>query len=374
VPPVEQYEDPFGETRQQALQGLATMATVGEAAARWAAVGIQNKAAERERQAQQDRAAEAAQQEADKLAAQVRAEREKMAASLDGDWLVNKASFAEAAAVWRTATVHAAADDPLAQRAAHFAEQRLRKIRPDLMDAYDAHRAAGMPVADAMRAATRDVWEADARRAGAPPAAHAQGNTPDRPRIRQNGPALPAGGEILNDLDAAVRAEAMRIATHVRPESLDELQRRWRDTGRLPPGDPVGLLRAAAVELREAAVAGGLDGHTVEAFRIPADGIDRAVVTELAARAAAERGDATQAAGVLDNPRTPVDEHTTALVSSYVAGAKAEHDAAGGAGRSTGPAPVWAQAFPRLRVGQLNPDVAAKQPAQVIAPTRGRGR
>ncbi|MET7962062.1 hypothetical protein [Micromonospora zamorensis] len=129
----------MAETRQQFLQGLATMATVGEAGARWAAVGIQNKAAEREREVRRNQAAATTRREADRLAARVRADRERMAASLDGDWLVNKATFAEAAAVWRTATIHASSD-PVAKRAVEFAEQRLRQFRPDLIAAYERHR------------------------------------------------------------------------------------------------------------------------------------------------------------------------------------------------------------------------------------------
>ncbi|MEK8106593.1 hypothetical protein NKG94_17545 [Micromonospora sp. M12] len=170
----------MAETRQQFLQGLATMATVGEAGARWVAVGIQNKAAEREREGQREQAAATARREADRLAAKVRADRERMAASLDGDWLVNKATFAEAAAVWRTATIHATSD-PVAQRAAEFAEQRLRQIRPDLITAYYRHRQAGAPIPEAMRTAAREVWERDARAGHRQHGeARAHGGTPDR--------------------------------------------------------------------------------------------------------------------------------------------------------------------------------------------------
>ncbi len=116
---------PDGETRQQFLQGLATWATVGEAGARWAAVGTQSKAAERERQAHRDQAAAAARREADRPAAKVRADRERMAGSLGGGWLVNKASFPEPA--WRTAMIHANSIPVVAA----LAEQRLRQFRPD---------------------------------------------------------------------------------------------------------------------------------------------------------------------------------------------------------------------------------------------------
>ncbi|MFI2712168.1 hypothetical protein ACH495_18790 [Micromonospora sp. NPDC018662] len=220
VPHPQQHEDPMAETRQQFLQGLATMATVGEAGARWAAVGIQNKAADRERQAHRDEAAAAARREADRLAAKVRADRERMAAALDGDWLVNKATFAEAAAVWRTATIHAGTD-PVARRAAEFAEQRLRQFRPDLMAAYERHRHAGSAIPEAMRAASREVWENDARAGHRQHGARAHGGTPDRARITPDGPAglPPSGRGQVDDFDAAVRKEAMTLAEHVRPEA-----------------------------------------------------------------------------------------------------------------------------------------------------------
>ncbi|MEU8258983.1 hypothetical protein AB0C06_32520 [Micromonospora inaquosa] len=196
----QQHEDPMAETRQQFLQGLATMATVGEAGARWAAVGIQNKAAERDREAHREQAAATARREADRLAAKVRANREQMAASLDGDWLVNKATFAEAAAVWRTATIHAGSD-PVAQRAAEFAERRLRQFRPDLMAAYERNRQVGAPIPEAMRTAARELWERDARAGHRQHGgARAHGGTPDRRGIAPDGPAaLPPGGRAVVD-------------------------------------------------------------------------------------------------------------------------------------------------------------------------------
>ncbi|GAB3864417.1 hypothetical protein GCM10029963_74790 [Micromonospora andamanensis] len=63
----------------------------------------------------------------------------------DGDWLFNKATFAEAAAVWRTPTIHARTD-PVARRAAEFAEHRLRRFCPDLMAAFERHRKVGTPI------------------------------------------------------------------------------------------------------------------------------------------------------------------------------------------------------------------------------------
>lgn len=377
----QQHEDPMAETRQQFLQGLATMATIGEAGARWAAVGIQNKAAEREREAHREQAAATARREADRLAAKVRADRERMAASLDGDWLVNKATFAEAAAVWRTATIHASSD-PVAQRAAEFAEQRLRQIRPDLMAAYDRHRQAGTPIPEAMRTAAREVWERDAR-AGHPQhgGARAHGGTPDLRGIAPDGPAaLPPGGRAaVNDFDAAVRQEAMRLAEYVRPEALDELQRQWRATGKLPAGEPVQLLRDLAAEMNQAVRASDAEGRPAEAIRLAQSHVEEALVRDLRSRAAAERGEGASDNGTIDNPRTPADEHAAGQSASVLHDDNAAHIVASAAAvhhADTVATPAWVQAFPKLRVAQVNTAVAGKRAAAAVTavPMRGRTR
>ncbi|MFF0659459.1 hypothetical protein [Micromonospora tulbaghiae] len=374
------HDDPIAETRQQFLQGLATMATVGEAGARWAAVGIQNKAAERERQARRDQTAAKARREADRLAAKVRADRERMAASLDGDWLVNKATFAEAAAVWRTATIHAGTD-PVARRAAVFAEQRLRRFRPDLMAAYERHRQGGTPIPEAMRAAAREVWESDARAGHRQHGARAHGGTPDRPGITQDGPAaLPPGGRALvDDFDAAVRQEAMRLAEHVRPEALDELQRQWRTSGRLPAGEPVQLLRDLASEMNQAIRAGEADGRPLEAVRLAQGHVEEALARDLRSRAAAERGERVRDGGTVDNARTRADEFAAGQSASVLRDDNADHTVATAAAVhhvDTLTTPAWAQAFPKLRVAQVNSKVAGKQPAVAVTavPMRGRTR
>ncbi|MEU8284166.1 hypothetical protein AB0C01_07485 [Micromonospora sp. NPDC048905] len=375
----QQHEDPMAETRQQFLQGLATMATVGEAGARWAAVGIQNKAAERERDVRRDMAAAAARREADRLAAKVRADREQMAASVDGDWLVNKATFAEAAAVWRTATIHASSD-PVAQRAAEFAEQRLRQIRPDLMAAYERHRQAGVPIPEAMRTAAREVWERDARSAGRPRGgARAHGGMPDRRGITPDGPvALPPGGRALvDDLDAAVRQEAMKLAEYVRPEALDELQRQWRAAGKLPAGDPVQLLRDLAAEMKQAIRVGDADGQPVEAIRLAQRHVDEALARDLQSRAAAERDEGVRDGGTIDSPRTVANEHAAGQSASVLHDDNADHLVAYAAtvqGADVLRTPAWVQAFPKLRVGQVSSAVAGKQPAAAVTAVSMRGK
>ncbi|MEW2385736.1 hypothetical protein AB0873_27105 [Micromonospora sp. NPDC047707] len=376
----QQHDDPIAETRQQFLQGLATMATVGEAGARWAAVGIQNKAADRERQARRDQAAGKARREADRLAAKVRADRERMAASLDGDWLVNKATFVEAAAVWRTATIHAGTD-PVARRVAEFAEHRLRRFRPDLMAVYERHRQGGTPTPEAMRAAAREVWESDARAGHRQHGARAHGGTPARPGIAQDGPAaLPPGGSALvDDFDAAVRQEAMNLAQHVRPEALDELQRQWRASGRLPAGEPVQLLRDLAAEMNQAIRAGEADGQPVEAIRLAQGHVEKALARDLQRRAAAERGEGVRDGGTVDNPRTSTDEQAAGQSASVLRDNNADHTVATAAALhhvDTLATPAWTQAFPKLRVAQVNPKVTAMQPAAAVTalPTRGRTR
>lgn len=377
----QQHEDPMAETRQQFLQGLATMATVGEAGARWAAVGIQNKAAEREREAHRDQAAAKARREADRLAAKVRADRERMATSLDGDWLVNKATFAEAAAVWRTATIHASSD-PAAQRAAEFAEQRLRQIRPDLMAAYDRHRQAGTPIPEAMRTAAREIWERDARAGHRPHGgARAHGGTPDRQGITPDGPAaLPPGGRArVAGFDAAVRQEAMKLAEYVRPEALDELQRQWRAMGKLPAGEPVQLLRDLAAEMNQALRVGDADGRPVEAVRLAQSHVEESLARDLQGRAAAERGEGVRDGGTVDDPRTSANEHAAGQSAGMLHDDNADHLVASAAAAhhaDTLATPAWVQAFPKLRVAQVSPAVAGKQPAAAVTavPMRGRTR
>ncbi|MFC4017522.1 hypothetical protein ACFOW4_06140 [Micromonospora sp. GCM10011542] len=378
MPHPQQHEDPMAETRQQFLQGLATMATVGEAGARWAAVGIQKKAADRERQAQRDQAAAAARREADRLAAKVRVDRERMAAALDGGWVVNKATFAEAAAVWRTATIHASTD-PVARRAAEFAEQRLRQFRPDLMAAYARHRQAGSAIPEAMRAAAREVWENDARSGYRQHGARAHRGTPGRAGITPEGPAalLSGGHGQVDDFDAAVRQEAMTLAEHVRPETLDELQRQWRATGKLPAGEPVQLLRDLATEMSQAIRTGDTDGRPVEGIRVAHSHVEEALARVIQGRAAAERGEGVRNGGTLDNPRTSAEAHAIGQTASVVHDDNADHNTVTASVHHAEvvAAPAWTQAFPKLRVPKVDAAVAAKRPAAATTvQMRGRAR
>lgn len=90
-----------------------------------------------------------------------------------------------------------------------------------------------------------------------------------------------------------MRAEAYRLAEHVSPQAPDELQQSWRQAGKLPPDDPIELLRAHLSEAVDR-------GHLQPAV---AEGLAR----DLDAHADIERGRGTRAAGQVDDPRTPVN-------------------------------------------------------------------
>jgi hypothetical protein len=113
--PQQQHDDPFGEARAQFAQGLAVLATPGEAIARWYAVGVQRRA---EAQARVDRAAQvsaAAREQAEQLAreaevAEDRAERQHVAQAFDDEWL-DLADLTDTARLWRAANLRAAGGD-----------------------------------------------------------------------------------------------------------------------------------------------------------------------------------------------------------------------------------------------------------------------
>ncbi|MFG1761450.1 hypothetical protein [Micromonospora echinofusca] len=343
-----QHEDPVDEARQKAMQFFGVVSTLSEAAARFAAVGIQRRAAEEERAAGRERAAEAARREADRLGDSVRADRERLARRVDGAWLKD-ATLTEVAEVWRTATVHAAAGDPVAQRLAGLALDRLGELHPQWRAAYDRQRAAGKSAPDAARAAAHEVWESEATRAGASGRAARPHGGPEGLKLRAgaNGKALPAGGPALNDLDAAVRSEAVRLLADVSPEALDRLQRDLRASGRAPAADGLGLARQYVSQARKAGVL----------TPVVVDAVDR----DLLARADEDRARARAVAGTPDYPRTAVDEHTAGLVVAAKHYRSASRDEATTQQRRLG------ETFAPLVVGgRVDPLVAAKRPATVV--------
>ncbi|SCG15572.1 hypothetical protein GA0070610_1807 [Micromonospora echinofusca] len=344
-----QHDDPVDEARQKAMQFFGVVSTLSEAVARFAAVGIQRKAAEEERAAGRERAAEAASREADRLGDSVRADRERLARRVDGSWLKD-ATLTEVAQLWRTATVHAAAGDPVAQKLAGLALDRLGELHPQWRAAYDRQRAAGKSAPDAARAAAHEVWESESTRAGASGRPARPHGGPEAPKLRAgaNGKALPAGGQALNDLDAAVRAEAVRLIADVSPEALDRLQRDLRASGRAPAADSLGLARQYVSQARKA---GALTP-------VVANAIDR----DLLARADEDPAQARTVAGTPDHPRTAVDEHTERHVVATGHYGSASHDQAVAQQRRLG------STFAPLVVGaKVDPLVAAKRPATVVS-------
>jgi hypothetical protein len=411
--PQQQHDDPHGEARAQLMQALAVGATVGEAAARWAAVGMQRRA---EQLGQAERAAlasDAARAQAEQLARQAeleldRAERQYIAQAFDEAWLDN-VDLTEAAQLWRASTLRAATGDDWARQAMARAEQRLRNLRPNLMAFYDGLRSEGKNPAEAMRAAAYGVWaQADDSTLG-PRARPQAGREQAALRAGANGRALGPGRSILDDLDAAVRREAAALADGVAPELLDQLQRQWRSAGLVPPADAAGLLAEHARQMRTVAarsgpVAGATtirigtrfdspDEHgrwhrteevpvrsTSAGLAIVADQIDRRVAAARAAESQAvqlsgfaqdEYGQANRVGGTPDLAATPVDEHRQGLARAHVTYGAADLDALHAA-----QAERLARAFPPLTVVQAAvPHLADKQPATIVsARQRGRAR
>ena len=175
-------------------------------------------------------------------------------------------------------------------------------------------------------------------------------------QLRQHGPvALTGGSGMLDALDAAVRAEAGRLAAHISPEALDRLQRDWRAAGKTPAADAAGLLTQV---VREAADMGVMP-------RAAADSL----VASLNTQATVERRAADLEAAQPDTPGTPgIDEHhqAQARAQAHTDLADADLAAAGARQRS-----LMSQSFPPLTtVGKVPAHVAAKTPANLTVTQR----
>jgi hypothetical protein len=408
----QQHDEPFGETRAQLLQALAVAGTVGEAAARWAAVGVQNRASQAEKDQKAQHAAARARQESDRLAEaarreQDRADRAHITLAFDDAWLAD-ADLYETARLWRVATMHAASGDDRARDAMARAETRLGQLRPNLMAFYQQFRAEGHLPAEAMRAAAYGVWlEADNTTLG-PRAREHPGRRATGVRAGANGRSLGPGGPALDDLDAAVRREVADLARGVDPEMLDQLQRQWRSAGLIPAADAADLLAQHARDLLHTAALGGPESGTTTIRRgvarpgvnehgkivyntaeVPirtgdagleiagrnTDGLaeqaraEAAAAEHLAGYADQQHGQGSRAYGTTDLAATPLDERDAGLVAGRVEHGQAEHDSSGADQRRR-----MAQSFPQLtHVQATNPSLATKQEAQTI-PTHQRGR
>jgi len=230
------HDDPFGEAAGKVVQALAVLTTVGESAARFAAVGAQNRAAATERRANAERVADTARQHADQVAArahaaQQRADRQLMDRAFDDPWLA-AADLHTTAVLWRTAAMYAVSGDQRAVKVMRRAHNRLTQLNPGLVDAYQRHRVNGSNIAEAMRAAANETWDHQTRPAG--------GASADPAATFESG--QPGAGA----LDEATRAELARLAADVDPDTLAALERQWRTAGHTPAADAASRLADAA--------------------------------------------------------------------------------------------------------------------------------
>jgi hypothetical protein len=357
------------------VQGLAVLATVSEAVARWYAVGLQRRA---EAQTHADRAAQisaAAREQAEQLAreaelAEDRAERQHIAQAFDDGWL-EQADLTDTAGLWRTANLRAAGGDEWAREGMQRAEQRLRALRPNLMAFYDQLRGEGHTPAQAMQAAAYAAWmHADNSTVG-PQARPHPGRVPSHqalPGRVPDGRALGAGGQWLNDLDAAVRREVMALADGVDPQVLDHLQRQWREQGLLPPADAAEMLAAYARELQDRGMPAAAADQLTAAARRAAEG-QAAEAGHFAGYAGQEHGTATQLGGRPDVAATVADEHRAGVDQANATDSAADLDDLRAA-----QADRLSRTFPKLTVVQATtPHLAGKREAPIVS-TRQRGR
>ena len=133
------HEDPVAHASTKITSYVSVAAMAAEALAQVAA------ARARERAAADERAASALR--AERLAAYGQA-RLGWSPVLDPK-LRERTSVTDAGRVW--ASAQAWRPDPEAERASGLAEDRLRELRPDVMDRYDRLRGEGVEPADAMR-------------------------------------------------------------------------------------------------------------------------------------------------------------------------------------------------------------------------------
>ncbi|AEV86830.1 hypothetical protein ACWT_5812 [Actinoplanes sp. SE50] len=325
------HEDPFAEGRQSMLQAMSALVTVFEAAARYAAVGVQDRAAEAERQAQREDQAARMQQQANRLRAAEQRETDRYARQIAeaNRPLRERGTLFEAAEAWRWGTVHG--DTPVGRQTAADALHRLRHLAPDLVDGYERRCRAGVAPHEAMADAAVDWWEQQ----------HAAEPQPGRPSRRQ----LTHVPDAVDEFDQAVRAQVAVLARDVDPAAVAAFQADLRRQN-MVAADGLDLLLQFTVE---------------QAKTMPAD-------TELLVGRAIERAyraDGRTAAGALDRPATAADEHTEGQVAAKVLDADADQVAAS-IGRhhnaSGSPRAVSAQAFPPLRLAapgaQLRPTPA----------------
>jgi hypothetical protein len=265
------HDDPMGEGLSTVMRALAVLATVGEAAARFAVTGARDRAS---KAAAADHVALAAHEQASRAtqlsyAAQQHADRELMDGSFSDAWLA-AADLDAAAHLWRTASVYAMGGDQRAAAAMRRAQDRLAALNPGLVQAYLRHTTAGMTVADAMPAAAHDVWQHQTR----PPSVLSQRSVElaDHASVapttggRDIGSAVDTRGRARGDeLDLAANAEIARLAIGVDQAELERLQRQWRSAGHASAADTAERLASVVSESRRHADMVGGSGEDIGA-------------------------------------------------------------------------------------------------------------
>lgn len=164
----QEHPDLGAALNQRTGQGLAVLATLAEAAARLAVEEMRRREVKEREAAVRDERLDKSRREADRLA-QFAAERQSthdrsvIGRTEDPEWLA-KANLKDLGETWRTARTREA-DFPEAAVAAERVESRLREMYPRPMDLYDQAVAAGVPRADAMRAAAFEMSQTPVMRA-----------------------------------------------------------------------------------------------------------------------------------------------------------------------------------------------------------------
>ena len=167
-------EDPLAAAGAKVAGYASVAAVVAEAAAQMAAARARNRAATDEQRA----AALRAQHQADYARARV-----GWAPFLDPE-LREQAGVRDAGLAWARAQQWR--PDPEAERVSELAEDRLRTLRPDVMERYDRLRAEGTDPIEAMRQVA-DAFDAPTVRTGQP--APVRAALPERDRTRRPGDA-----------------------------------------------------------------------------------------------------------------------------------------------------------------------------------------
>ncbi|MFI5843891.1 hypothetical protein ACIA8K_29755 [Catenuloplanes sp. NPDC051500] len=209
----EQHPDFLAESGQRLGQSLAVLATLGEAAARLAAVEIRRR---QWREAQDERRSgrlssppSPTSPDADLQRAK-KHDRRLIAKALDDIWL-DRADLLDLATVWRAARLRET-QIPEARAAAEQVEDRLRGYYPGPMRRYDDAVRAGTGRAEAMRAAVEEMART--------PIMRAHGG--------RRSAAINGGiGMVVDpdDLDAAVQRERSRLAEGLDSRCVADLRR-----------------------------------------------------------------------------------------------------------------------------------------------------